>query len=102
MKDIILDPGFGFGKGIEENYSMLDILPLLKQTFAMPVMVGISRKRMIFNVLNITQDEALAGTIAANTVALTKGADIIRVHDVKEAVQTVRIFGHTGKLNVCN
>jgi dihydropteroate synthase len=90
VKDIIIDPGFGFGKTIDQNYELLRrmedlIIP------GLPVMVGISRKSMIWKTLEISPDEALTGTSVLNTVALLKGADILRVHDVKEAKQTIRL-----------
>jgi dihydropteroate synthase len=91
VNDIIIDPGFGFGKTIEHNFEILRKL----EDFAiagLPLLVGLSRKSVIWKSLNITADEALAGTVALNTVALLKGADIIRVHDVKEAVQTVKLI----------
>ena len=90
QKDIILDPGFGFGKTVEQNYELLSQLERL-QVMELPVLVGVSRKSMIFKPLGITPDEALNGTTALHAVALMKGASILRVHDVKEAVQTVRL-----------
>lgn len=91
VHDVILDPGFGFAKKPEHGYELMSRL----QDFAMlglPVLAGISRKKMIYGSLGITADEALNGTTALNTIALTKGADILRVHDVKEAVQAVKIW----------
>ncbi len=91
INDIIIDPGFGFGKTIEHNYELLNRL----EEFEMldyPILVGLSRKSMIYKALGITSDESLAGTIALNTVALQKGANILRVHDVAEAVQTAQVF----------
>lgn len=90
QKDIILDPGFGFGKTVEQNYELLAQLERL-QVMELPVLVGVSRKSMIFKPLGITPDEALNGTTALHAVALMKGASILRVHDVREAVQTVRL-----------
>ena len=90
-KDIILDPGFGFGKTVEQNYELLSQLERL-QVMELPVLVGLSRKSMIFKPLDITPDEALNGTTALHAVALMKGASILRVHDVKEAVQTVTLI----------
>lgn len=90
VADIIIDPGFGFGKSVEENYRMLASL----QEFSMldaPLLVGVSRKSMITKLLGVKSEDALAGTMALNTVALEKGASILRVHDVKEAVQAVAI-----------
>lgn len=92
FKDIILDPGFGFGKTVEQNYELLSQLERLHVT-ELPVLVGVSRKSMIYKALGITPDEALNGTTALHAVALMKGASILRVHDVREAVQTVRLYG---------
>ena len=89
-KDIIIDPGFGFGKTIEHNYELMNHLEEF-HLFELPILVGISRKSMIYKLLGTTPEEALNGTTALNTIALTKGAHILRVHDVKEAVETVRI-----------
>ncbi|MCY1719145.1 dihydropteroate synthase [Prolixibacteraceae bacterium Z1-6] len=91
VKDIILDPGFGFGKNLDHNYELLNRLDAFK-VFQLPVMVGLSRKSMIWKALDITPEEALNGTTVANTLALMGGADILRVHDVKEAVEAVKIF----------
>lgn len=91
VKDIIIDPGFGFAKSLDENYELLAHL----QEFALfdaPLLVGVSRKSMITKVLGCTPNEALNGTTVLNTIALSKGADILRVHDVKEAVEAVTIF----------
>lgn len=90
-KDIILDPGFGFGKTLEHNYELLDKMEEL-QIFELPVLVGVSRKSMIYKLLGGTPDDALNGTSIINTIALMKGADILRVHDVKAAVEAVRIM----------
>jgi len=90
IHDIIIDPGFGFGKTLEQNYLLLSRLNEL-QIFELPVLVGVSRKSMIYKLLEATPDEALAGTISLNTLALLNGADILRVHDVKEAIDTVKI-----------
>ena len=91
QKDIILDPGFGFGKTVEQNYAIMKEMDRL-QTFRLPILVGISRKRMIQHVINTTAGESLNGTTALNTLALTKGAAILRVHDVREAVEAVAIY----------
>jgi len=91
VNDIIIDPGFGFGKTLEHNFELLSKLEDFAIT-GLPLLVGLSRKSLIWKSLNITPEEALAGTVALNTVALMKGADIIRVHDVKEAAQTVKLF----------
>ena len=90
VNDIIIDPGFGFGKTVEHNYEILNNLEYFK-AFDMPLMVGVSRKSMINHVLNTKPEEALNGTTVANTIALLKGADILRVHDVKEAIEVVKI-----------
>ena len=90
-KDIILDPGFGFGKTTEQNYRILAQLDRLRE-IELPILVGASRKSMIYKVTGGSADNALNGTTVINTIALTKGcADIIRVHDVKECVETIRI-----------
>ena len=91
-KDIILDPGFGFGKTIDENFKLLEEMDKL-QALELPLLVGVSRKRMIHKTLGVTVDEALNGTTIINTAALLKGASILRVHDVKEAVQAVKLVG---------
>lgn len=90
VKDIILDPGFGFGKTMEHNYELLSHLEEFR-IFELPLLVGVSRKSMIYRLLDITPQEALNGTTVLDTICLLKGADILRVHDVKEAVGTVRI-----------
>lgn len=90
VKDIILDPGFGFSKTRDQNYELLSNLEALS-TFKMPLLVGFSRKRMIWQLLDSTPDESLNGTTILNSISLSKGANILRVHDVKEAVETVRI-----------
>ena len=89
-KDIILDPGFGFGKTLEQNYQMMNELEQLR-VMELPVLVGVSRKSMIYKKFNCKPDEALNGTTSLNTIALMKGADILRVHDVREAVECVQI-----------
>ncbi|WP_308763246.1 dihydropteroate synthase [uncultured Bacteroides sp.] len=91
VKDLILDPGFGFGKTLKHNYEILDKLEEF-QLFQLPVLVGVSRKSMIYKLLNETPEEALNGTTAVHAIALMKGAKILRVHDVKAAVETVHIF----------
>ena len=90
VKDIILDPGFGFGKTMEHNYELLSHLEEFR-IFELPLLVGVSRKSMIYRLLDITPQEALNGTTVLDNICLLKGADILRVHDVKEAVETVRI-----------
>ncbi|WP_231464096.1 dihydropteroate synthase [Pedobacter sp. Leaf132] len=90
VNDIILDPGFGFGKTIEHNYQLLSRLENFK-IFNLPVLVGFSRKGMIYKVLGTSASEALNGTTVLNTIALQKGAKILRVHDVKEAVECIKL-----------
>ena len=85
-KDIILDPGFGFGKTLDENYQIMGELEKL-QVMGLPILVGVSRKSMIYKLLGFTPNESLNGTTVLNTIALMKGASILRVHDVKEAVE---------------
>ena len=89
-KDIILDPGFGFGKTLEQNYQIMGELDKL-QVMGLPLLVGVSRKSMIYKLLGFTPEESLNGTTALNTIALMKGASILRVHDVKEAVECCKI-----------
>ena len=89
-KDIILDPGFGFGKTLEQNYKLMNEMEKLRE-LELPILVGISRKSMIFRLLGITADDSLNGTSVLNTIALQKGASILRVHDVKECVEVTRI-----------
>lgn len=91
VSDIILDPGFGFAKDINQNYRLLSALQEFKK-LGMPVLAGLSRKSMIWKALGITPEEALPGTIALHTAAILNGADIIRVHDVAEAVQSVLVL----------
>jgi dihydropteroate synthase len=91
VKDIIIDPGFGFGKTAEHNYEILRRLSDFSIA-GLPVLAGLSRKSMIWKTLGIKADEALNGTTALNMIALNNGADILRVHDVKEAVQTVKLY----------
>jgi len=90
VNDIILDPGFGFGKTAAHNFELLRNLSDFSIT-GLPVLVGVSRKSMIWKTLGVTPDEALNGTTVLNTAALLNGADILRVHDVKEAVQAVKM-----------
>jgi len=91
INDIIIDPGFGFSKTLEQNYELLKNLHYFR-IFDEPILVGLSRKSMIYKLLNITPDDALCGTTALNIVALEKGTNILRVHDVKEAVQVIKIW----------
>ncbi len=91
QKDIVLDPGFGFGKTLEENYAVMQQLQLL-QLLELPVLAGVSRKSMIYKLLDTTPEAALNGTTVLNTLALERGASILRVHDVREAVECIRIL----------
>jgi dihydropteroate synthase len=90
VKDMILDPGFGFGKTVAQNYQVMNELERLR-VMELPLLVGVSRKSMIYKLLGLTPSESLNGTSVLNTIALMKGASILRVHDVKEAVECVRI-----------
>jgi len=90
QKDIIIDPGFGFGKTTEQNFAVLADMERL-QWLELPVLVGVSRKSMIYKTLGVSPDEALNGTTAIHAIALQKGAAILRVHDVREAVEIVKI-----------
>ncbi|WP_439951386.1 dihydropteroate synthase [Paludibacter jiangxiensis] len=94
VSDIILDPGFGFAKTIEQNFELLRDLSNFR-IFDRPVLAGLSRKSMLYKSLNTDAEHSLTATIAANTLALAGGASILRVHDVKEAVETIDIFMHT-------
>ena len=91
VKDIIIDPGFGFGKTADHNFDLLRRLSDFSIA-GLPLLVGVSRKSMIWKTLEISADEALNGTTALNAIALVNGADILRVHDVKEAVQTIKLI----------
>jgi len=91
IRDVILDPGFGFAKTREQNFELLQHLDYFRM-LSKPLLVGLSRKSMIWKTLNITPAEALNGTAALNTIALLKGADILRVHDVKEAIQITTLL----------
>ncbi|MFA5328724.1 MAG: dihydropteroate synthase [Prolixibacteraceae bacterium] len=91
VKDVIIDPGFGFGKTLEHNYELLNRLDSFK-VFQLPLLVGVSRKSMIYQLLGAKPDEALNGTTVVNTLALMGGADILRVHDVREAAEAIRIL----------
>lgn len=90
QKDIILDPGFGFAKTLEHNYELMNHMEELK-IFELPILSGISRKSMIYKLLGTSPQEALNGTSVLNTISLMKGASFLRVHDVKEAVEVVKI-----------
>jgi dihydropteroate synthase len=91
INDLIIDPGFGFAKTLEQNFEVMQKLELF-QMLELPLLIGISRKSMIYKTLDINAESALNGTTVLNTIALTKGAKILRVHDVKEAVESVRLF----------
>lgn len=91
VADIILDPGFGFGKTMTQNYEMMARLEEFR-LLGCPLLVGVSRKSMIYRLLNTMPEESLNGTTALNMIALMKGADILRVHDVKEAVEAIKIY----------
>lgn len=91
VNDIIIDPGFGFSKSVEQNYKLMANLKYF-DIFELPLMVGISRKTMIYKLLDTTPSESLNGTTALNTFALNSGANILRVHDVKQAVECIKIY----------
>jgi len=93
VADIILDPGFGFGKTLDHNYDLLARLPEFRM-FARPLMVGLSRKSMIYNVINGAPESSLNGTTVINSLALIKGADILRVHDVRQAHECIQLIDH--------
>ena len=94
QKDIILDPGYGFGKTLDDNYELLRHQEMLR-VFELPLLVGVSRKSMIYKLLGCTTEEALNGTTVLNTIALQKGTNILRVHDVKAAVEAVKLIQKT-------
>tara|TARA_B100000965_G_scaffold395013_1_gene407953 strand:+ start:74 stop:481 length:408 start_codon:yes stop_codon:yes gene_type:complete len=94
ITDLISDPGFGFGKTIENNFEILNNLEKFK-ILDIPILTGFSRKSMIYKTLNTSSDNALNGTSALNTIALTKGAKILRVHDVKEAKECIILYEKT-------
>ena len=91
INDVIIDPGFGFGKTLEHNYELMNHLDLF-QSLELPLLVGISRKSMIYKKLGVTADKALNGTTVLNTIALSKGANILRVHDVKQAKECIELL----------
>lgn len=95
INDIIIDPGFGFAKSLEQNYEVMQKLELFQMS-ELPLLVGISRKSMIYKTLETTAENSLNGTTFLNAISLQKGANILRVHDVKEAVESVKLFN---KLN---
>ena len=98
VKDIIIDPGFGFGKTLEHNYELMNHLEEFA-LFELPLLVGVSRKSMIYKHLGITPEEALNGTTTLNTIALLKGANILRVHDVRQAMESIKIVQ---KMRACS
>ena len=91
VNDVILDPGFGFGKTADHNFELMAHLDEFG-IFELPILVGVSRKSMIYRTLGITPEEALNGTSVLHAIALSKGANILRVHDVKEAVETIKLY----------
>ncbi len=93
INDVIIDPGFGFSKTLQQNYKLLNHLERFS-TFDLPILVGMSRKSMIYKALNTTPKDALNGTTALNGIALIKGANILRVHDVKEAMECIQLVKH--------
>ena len=93
INDLIIDPGFGFSKTIDQNFELLQHLDLL-HTLELPILVGLSRKSMIHKTLEIDAEDALNGTTVLNTYALLKGANLLRVHDVKEAVESIKLITH--------
>ena len=98
-QNIILDPGFGFGKSLNDNFRLLNYLDAFL-TFGLPLMVGISRKSMIYKTLNSSPENALNGTSVLNTIALQRGASILRVHDVAEAVETIKLVSALNQQSV--
>ena len=101
QKDIIIDPGFGFGKTLEQNYEVMQHMERL-QMLQLPLLVGISRKSMIYKLLQTNPEQALNGTTVLHTIALLKGANILRVHDVREAVECVKIVAATKSQSTLN
>ncbi|ELY2018170.1 dihydropteroate synthase [Flavobacterium psychrophilum] len=101
INDLIIDPGFGFAKTLEQNFELLNKLELFEM-FELPILVGVSRKSMIYKTLETTPENALNGTSVLNTIALTKGGNILRVHDVKEAVECVKLYNQLHKFAQIN
>ena len=97
INDLIVDPGYGFAKTLEQNYEVLQNFEIFKM-LDLPLLAGISRKSMVYKPLGLTANEALNGTTVLNTIALTKGANILRVHDVKEALECVTLYERSYKL----
>ena len=98
INDLIVDPGFGFAKSLEQNFEVMDNLELF-QTLELPLLVGVSRKSMVYKTLETTPEFALNGTSVLNTIALQKGANILRVHDVKEALECVKLYNSLSPQN---
>ncbi len=98
INDLVVDPGFGFAKTLEQNYEVLQHLELF-QNLELPILVGVSRKSMVYKILETNAEDALNGTTVLNTIALTKGANILRVHDVKEAVEAAKLFTSSKIIN---
>jgi dihydropteroate synthase len=96
--DVLIDPGFGFSKTTAQNFEMLGKLREFR-ILDLPLLVGFSRKSMIYKTLNITPEESLNGTTVLNTIALMQGASVLRVHDVKEAVEAIQLYSETCKKN---
>ena len=96
VNDLIIDPGFGFSKTLDQNFELLQKMQLLS-TFKLPILAGLSRKSMLYKLLNTSADKALNASTAANMIALNQGAAILRVHDVKEAKEAIMIYEKTGK-----
>ena len=96
QKDIILDPGFGFGKTLEENYELMRQLTAF-HTFGLPLLVGVSRKSMIYRLLDCQPEDALNGTTVLHTMALERGAQILRVHDVRACREAIKIVAATNR-----
>ncbi len=98
VRDVMLDPGFGFAKTIDQNYELLHKMHYL-QTFGLPLLVGVSRKSMIYKALGIDSEDALNGTTALHILALQQGAKILRVHDVRAAVEAIQLYQRTTRTN---
>ncbi|WP_286760628.1 dihydropteroate synthase [Salegentibacter sp. UBA1130] len=96
INDLIVDPGFGFAKNISQNFELLSKLELFK-TLELPILAGLSRKSLIYKTLNTSAQEAINGTTFLNTIALSKGASILRVHDVKEAIECTKLYAELNK-----
>ena len=99
VNDVIVDPGFGFSKALEQNYELMALLRGF-EIFDLPILVGISRKGMVYKLLETTPEESLNGTTVLNTFAIQNGANILRVHDVKEAVEVVKITKELGAYGI--